>query len=137
MRASAILSLGLAAFATSSPIEARQDSSNYFSVSNFVYGCTSTCDWSFDVTVHGNQQNHPPVKKAVHCQGSLDDQDFVTCSGISDTRSVAAYIVKRNNQLRLRYEVNFPEEGSRYDYYGHRKVCLHSLLTCENDSLTR
>lgn len=123
MRASTILGLGLAALATSSPIEARQDTSgNTFEVSNFVYGCTITCDWNFDVTVTGDQTNHPPVKKAVHCQGNLDDTDFVECSGPNDTRYVSAYIRKSNNQLRLKYHVEKPKQGAYYEYFGHRHV---------------
>lgn len=46
MRTSAILGLSLAALATAAPLEARQDASgNTFDVSDFVYGCTTTCDW--------------------------------------------------------------------------------------------
>jgi hypothetical protein len=123
MRTAAILSLGLAALATSTPIEPRADTSgNTFEVTNFVFGCTTTCDWNFDVTVTGSQPNHPPVKNAVHCAGSLTDNDFVECSGPNDTRYVSAYIRKSNNQLRLKYTVGKPAQGAYYEYFGHRKV---------------
>ncbi|KAK5166894.1 uncharacterized protein LTR77_007623 [Saxophila tyrrhenica] len=124
MRASAIIGLSLAALATSSPIEARQDDSgNVFSVSDFVFGCTTTCDWSFDVTVVGSQlPNHPPVKNAVTCSGSLEDKDFVECSEFGNgNRYVAAYITPAN-QLRLKYHVTKPRQGAYYEYFGHRKV---------------
>ena len=42
---------------------------------------------------------------------------------ISTTQSIAAYIVKSTNELKLRYEVNVPTEtGGRYDYYGEERV---------------
>ena len=124
MRSSTILTLGLAAVATSSPLAPRADGSgNYWEVSNFVFGCTTTCDWSFDVTVHGSSANHPEVLAPVTCSGSTTKQDYKTCSkiGNSDTRSVAPYI-DENNKLRLPYQVQKPKQGARYDYYGHKHV---------------
>ena len=123
MRASAVLGLSLAALATSSPIEARQDTSgNTFNVSNFVFGCTVTCDWSFDVTVSGSQTNHPALTTAVTCSGSTTDKDFVECTeiGNGNTRYVAAYITGAD-QLRLKYHVSKPKQGAYYEF-----VFLHS-----------
>ena len=125
MRASSILTLGTAALAAAAPaqLEERQAELGQFHVSNFVYGCTTTCDWSFDVTVGPKFANHPPVKKTVHCEGSTDIKSFQdgTCSDISDTKTIRAFIGPQN-RLRLQYEVSFPEEGSRYAYTGGKKV---------------
>lgn len=124
MRTSTILSLGLAALSTASPVEKRQSiDDNYFAVTNFVYGCTTTCDWSFDVSIIGNDGAvHPPVNTPVTCSGSTKKQDYKQCSATNnENRSISAYIDK-NNKLQLQYEVNLPKKGERYNYFGHKKV---------------
>ena len=120
MRSSTILSLGLAALASSTPIETRADK-NYFAVTNFVYGCTTTCDYSFDVTIVGSAVNHPPVSTPVTCSGSTGKQKYKQCTSFSDNRSISAYIDK-DNELQMRYEVNKPKKGERYNCSGHKHV---------------
>ncbi|KAK3722480.1 hypothetical protein LTR37_002472 [Vermiconidia calcicola] len=122
MRTSTILAAGLATIASAAPVlEERQNNGNYFQVSNFVFGCTVTCDWSFDVQVVGKTENHPAVNKVISCSGTKEDTDFVECSDVDERRSILAYITPKN-QLRLQYEVNQPAKGARYNYYGHKKV---------------
>lgn len=123
MRASAIIALGAAALATASPIEARQSiDDNYFQVSNFVYGCTTTCDWSFNVYVTGDDgANHPGFSTPVKCSGSTAKQDYKACGKVNNKQSVSAYI-DEDNKLQLQYEVNKPAKGERYNYFGHKKV---------------
>ncbi|KAK3716055.1 hypothetical protein LTR37_006785 [Vermiconidia calcicola] len=123
MRTSTILAAGLATIASAAPVlEERQNNGNYFQVSNFSYGCSVTCDWSFDVQVIGKTENHPPVdRKVISCSGTTEDTDFVECSDVDERRSILAYITPKN-QLRLQYEVNQPAKSARYNYYGHKKV---------------
>lgn len=84
---------------------------------------TSSCYYSFNVTVPDSAQNHPAILTPVHCSGSLDDdKDYVTCGHISQTQSIAAYIVKDTNELKLRYNVENPTEGSYYSYFGEKRV---------------
>lgn len=116
MRASTLLSVSIAALASGAPLEERAPS-NYFAVSKFVYGCTVTCDWSFDVKVFGKQAEHPPVKKPVTCSGSTTDQDYVKCAEINASQSIYAYI-DEDNQLQLQYEYDDTAEGARCQYYG-------------------
>lgn len=124
MRASSILALGAAALVSAAPLEERAADLGEFYITNFVFGCTTSCDWSFDVTVGPKSDHHPAVKKPVHCEGSLDEvkgfQDG-TCSDISDTKTIRAFIGPKS-RLNLQYEINFPKEGSTYWYQGGKKV---------------
>jgi hypothetical protein len=121
MRFSIILSAGIITLAAAAPIKTRADS-NYFQVTKFSYGCTTTCDWSFDVTVVGQSSNHPAVSTPVTWSGSLADKDYMTCRNISNTQTISAYIKKSNNDLLLHYQVGKPKQGARYNYYGHTHV---------------
>ena len=121
MRSSILLSAGLAILATAAPLEAR--AINEFQVTKFVYGCTTTCNWSFNVTILGDRtKNNPAVSTPVTCSGSLIDKDYVTCASVSNTQTISAYIKKSNNQLLLQYQVEKPKQGARYNYYGHTHV---------------
>ena len=120
MRPSTVLALGLATAASASPIESRAANPLQFEVSNFVFGCTVTCDWSFDVTVPSKAAG-PTVSTPVTCSGSTTDKDYKECSAISNKLSIAAYIDKKN-QLQLKYEVQKPAKGQTCDYYGHKHV---------------
>lgn len=64
MRTSTLLTTTLAAFAASTPLVPRVEG-NYFQISNFSYGCTTTCDWSFSVTIPNTSANHPAVSSPV------------------------------------------------------------------------
>ena len=130
MRASSILALGAAALVSAAPLEERAGLGE-FSITNFVYGCTTTCDWSFDVTIGPKSDHHPAVKKAVHCEGSTDIKGFQdgSCADISDTQTLRAFIGPAN-RLKLQYEVSFPSEGSTYWYQGgndNMKLDWHRL----------
>lgn len=122
MRVSSILALGAATAVSAAPLQERADLGE-FSITNFVYGCTTTCDWSFDVTISPKSDHHPAVKKPVHCEGSTDITTFQdgTCADISDTKSLRAFIGPKN-RLKLQYEINFPDEGATYWYQGGKKV---------------
>lgn len=115
MHASAILALGAAALASAAPTTSQKDT---FEVSNFVFGCTSTCDWYMDVSFNGGA--------SYYCKGSLQQTtDYTQCSGEGD-EVLAAYIDNftdnTKNILKLQYEVSNAEEGTRYDYYGEDRV---------------
>ena len=123
MYASTLVAAGFAALASAAP--ATSSTNQYaFEVTNFVFGCSAGCYYNFDVTAPDSGLNHPAITTPVHCSGGLDqDTDYVTCGTISETQSIAAYIVKATNELKLRYEVNVPTEtGGRYDYYGEKEV---------------
>ena len=111
---------GLAALASAAPLEERA-SSNYFAVSNFVYGCTVTCDYSFSVSVVGDQAEHPSVDTPVTCSGHSGTQKFKKCGRVSDTQSIYAYIDK-DSKLQLDYEYHDVKAGATYNYYGHQHV---------------
>ena len=85
---------------------------------------TPSSFYSFNVTAPNSANNHPAIVNPVTCSGGLDtNTDYTTCGHISTTQSIAAYIVKDTNELKLRYEVNVPTEtGGRYDYFGHKTV---------------
>ena len=121
MRSSIILTAGLTALTAAAPLERR--AIEEFQVSKFVYGCTTTCDWSFDVSILGDgTKNNPAVSTPVTCSGSLTDTNYVSCSSVSNTQTISAYIKKSNNQLKLQYQVDEPKQGARYNYYGHTHV---------------
>lgn len=112
---------GLAVLANAAPLESH--AINEFQVTNFVYGCTTTCDWSFNVSILGDgTKNNPAVSTPVTCSGSLTDKDYVTCGSVSDTQTISAYIKKSNNQLLLQCQVEKPKQVARYNYYGHTHV---------------
>lgn len=101
-----ILCFVILVIAGTAPLRERAIPSNqYFGISNFTFGCTTTCDWSFDVAIHGNNTNHPAVRELVSCSGSNETQDYVDCGHISGSQSIAAYI-NLQDQLQLQYEFN-------------------------------
>ncbi|KAK4632303.1 Ecp20-2 [Fulvia fulva] len=117
------LILAGAALAAAVPSELAGPKPNQFTITNFVFGCTVGCDWSFNVAVQGSGPDHPPVKKPVKCSGNVNDaKDYVDCGKISDTQRIKAYIVKATNQLKLEYEVQKPNHGAVYRYTGEKKV---------------
>lgn len=94
-----------------------------FAITSFVFGCTVGCSYSFDLSVSGNAENHPAVKKLVTCSGDLDTAtDYVECGHVSKTQRLYAYIVKDTNELKLQYEVQRPKTGAVYRYMGERVV---------------
>ena len=103
---------GLAAAAPSAP-KAKTDS---FEVSKFVFGCTAGCYYNFDVSFKNDAK--------YHCEGSLDDNDYVKCTGTKKSETISAYIDDSNskNVLKLQAEVSNAKEGSRYNYFGHDQV---------------
>lgn len=122
MRVSNILALGSAALVSAAPLQERADLGE-FSITNFVFGCTVTCDWSFDVTIGPKFDHHPAVKKAVHCSGTKDIKSFQdgTCTDISGTQTLRAFIGPAD-RLKLQYEIQYPQEGATYWYQGGKKV---------------
>jgi hypothetical protein len=115
MHASAILALGAAALAAAAPTtqQKKQDS---FEVSKFVFGCTAGCYYNFDVSYDNGS--------SYHCAGSLAETDYLQCTG--EDENLTAYIDnatdKTKNILKLQYEESDVEAGTRYNYYGHKRV---------------
>lgn len=123
MIASTLLLSTLAALVAGSPIAARDP--NIFHVSNFVFGCTTTCDWYYDVTVVNDAVNHPRTG-SVHCQGSLDsvtsfDTAASACDFISDSQKLSTFIDQDNN-LQLRYKYENTTLGGTFWYEGSTPV---------------
>jgi uncharacterized protein YjbJ (UPF0337 family) len=114
MHASAIIALGAAALAAAAPTT--QQKKDSFEVSKFVFGCTSGCYYNFDVAYNGGE--------TYHCAGALTDTDYLQCTGADD--NLTAYIDnatdKTKNILKLQYEDSDVEAGTRYNYYGHKRV---------------
>ncbi|KAF7197604.1 hypothetical protein HII31_01107 [Pseudocercospora fuligena] len=126
MRTSTILALAASTLTSASPLLAIEPPvTAQFNVSKFVFGCTTGCYWSFNVTVEGEFKNHPELKSPVTCSGGLDEnKDYKKCDvgDVSETQEVLAYIVKDTNMLKLQYAVNNLEERSTYRFYGEKKV---------------
>ncbi|KAI5363083.1 hypothetical protein Slin15195_G104600 [Septoria linicola] len=93
-----------------------------FAVSNFVFGCTAGCNYSFDLAVEGSAENHPAVTKSVKCSGDLEATDYVQCGHVSKTQRLYAYIEKDTNKLKLEYEVSRPKASAVYRYTGEKTV---------------
>ena len=94
-----------------------------FAITNFVFGCTVGCSYSFDLSVSGNAENHPAVKKPVKCSGNLDTAtDYVECGHVSKTQKLYAFIEKDTNELKLQYEVQRPKTQAVYRYMGEKVV---------------
>jgi hypothetical protein len=125
MHASAILALGAATLAAAAPAANKHHAKNEFSVTNFSFGCTGSCYWSFNLTVpQVKSERHPLVLDPVTCSGNLDqDTDYILCDPIpSSSQVLKAYVVKATNELKLLYQVNLPELGERYVYEGETEV---------------
>jgi hypothetical protein len=92
----------------------------YFSLTKFNYGYSApTGGFLFDVTVHGAAQNHPEILTPVTCQGSVPSDTYFTCSSISTTQSINAYI-DAADILHLSYSVQAPDGD--FTYFGTKKV---------------
>ena len=125
MRASTILALGAAGLVAAAPI-ASDDScdndnkggDNYgeFAVNKFVFGCTAGCYYSFDTAFQSDNQ--------WHCEGSLEDKDYVECKGDTKGETYYAYIdtTTDKNILKLQYEVTDVDAGTRSNFYGEDQV---------------
>ena len=115
MHASAILALGDAALAAAAPTT--QQKKDSFEVSKFVFGCTAGCYYNFDVAYNGGE--------SYHCAGSTTLTDYVECTAGED-KNLLAYIDnttdKTKNILKLQFEDSDVEAGTRYNYYGHKRV---------------
>ncbi|KXS93610.1 hypothetical protein AC578_7808 [Pseudocercospora eumusae] len=123
MRTSTILALAASTLALASPL-LELEVTHQFAVTKFVFGCSASCSWSFNVTVQGEFGNHPELKTPATCSGGLDeDHDYKKCVGVdSETQEVFAYIDKDNNLLRLQYAVDNLEDHHTYRYYGEKEV---------------
>ena len=115
MHASAILALGAAALAAAAPTT--QQKKDSFEVSKFVFGCTAGCYYNFDVAYNGGE--------SYHCAGSTTLTDYVECTA-GDDKNLLAYIDnttdKTKNILKLEYVDSDVDAGTRYNYYGHKRV---------------
>jgi hypothetical protein len=126
MRASTILTLGVAGLAaalpTSTPDDCGDESGSTdtqtygsFFVNKFVFGCTAGCYYTFDVSFTTNEEQF-------ECSGSLQDKDYVDCKG---NESYSAYIdtTSGENILKLQYTVNnYPNEGTVTHFFGDDQV---------------
>jgi hypothetical protein len=91
-----------------------------FFVNNFVFGCTSGCYYSFDVSF-------TTMDTQFSCSGSLEDKDYVECKGDVSGESYSAYIDNTTdataNILKLQLTVdNYPDEGTTTHWYGEDQV---------------
>lgn len=120
MRASTILALGAATLASAAPICGNDDNASgdqgKFFVNKFSFGCTAGCYYSFDVAFQSDN--------SYHCEGSLEDKDYVQCKGDGTGESYSAFIdtTSGENILKLEYEVSDVDAGSRTNYYGEDQV---------------
>jgi hypothetical protein len=115
MHASAILAFAAAGLAAAAPTANTGDKGKFF-VNKFVFGCTSGCYYSFNLSFQNDAQ--------FQCSGSLEDKDYVECKGEVDTESYYAYIdtTEDKNILKLQFEVSNSEEGTVTRYYGEDQV---------------
>ncbi|CZT18384.1 uncharacterized protein RCC_04228 [Ramularia collo-cygni] len=133
MHASTIFALAAATFASAAPVDIPGQQFGSFEVSNFIFGCTSGCNWYFDVSIAGSFLNHPAIDTPVHCEGgwALDPSDvpseYVECGPISQTQSVSAYVTRaveegEQSVLNLVYSTSNPLTGAVFKYYGDDNV---------------
>lgn len=125
MLASTLIAFGAAGLAAAAPTSPPKygsgddtSSQGTFLVSNFVFGCTVGCNYYFDVAFNDDF--------SAHCEGTLDDKDYVKCkaSSDSDSETTYAYIDTTTdaNLLKLNYETSDASAGTRYNYYGEEQV---------------
>jgi hypothetical protein len=89
-----------------------------FFVNKFVFGCTASCYYSFEVSFTTSDAQFA-------CSGSLDDKNYVECKGDVDGESYSAYINTTTdvNLLKLQLTVsNYPDEGTTTHWYGEDQV---------------
>lgn len=115
MRASSIIALGAATLAAAAP--ATSKASEKFNVNKFVFGCTSGCYYTFDLNFSGETAKY-------ECSGSLEDKDYVQCTGAEGSKAYYAYIdtTENKNILKLQYEVSDVKEQTVTRSYGHKQV---------------
>lgn len=114
MRASTIIALGAATLATAAPTT---KTSEKFNVNKFVFGCTAGCYYSFDLNFSGEAAKY-------ECSGSLEDKDYVQCTGAEGSKAYYAYIdtTANKNILKLQYEASDVKEQTVTRSYGHKQV---------------
>jgi hypothetical protein len=134
MRASTIIAFATAGLVAAAPTSAPSCKNNNnsgskdtttqtygsFFVNNFVFGCTSGCYYSFDVSF-------TTMDEQFKCSGSLEDKDYVECKGDVTGESYSAYIDNTTdataNTLKLQLTVdNYPNEGTTTHWYGEDRV---------------
>ena len=114
--------LSAAALATANPLE-QATQGKAFVITNFIFGCTIGCDWSFNVVIQGSGPNHPPVKLPVKCSGNTDNAlDYTDCGVVSDTQKIRAYVTMDTNVLNLEYDVQKQSQNLVYHFTGELKV---------------
>ena len=89
-----------------------------FFVNKFVFGCTAGCYYSFDVSFTTTDEQYS-------CSGSLEDKDYVDCTGKESGASYSSFIdtTSGKNILKLQYTVNnYPNEGTVTHFYGEDQV---------------
>jgi hypothetical protein len=115
MHTSTIIALGAATLAAAAPTACNPQKDS-FEVSKFVFGCTAGCYYNFDVTYNDSD--------SYHCAGALTATDYIQCTGEDD--NLLAYIDnatdKTKNILKLEYVDSDVDAGTRYNYYGHKRV---------------
>ena len=127
MHATTLLLTSLAALTSATPVPSTNNYSpnNLFHIENFVFGCTTTCDWYYDITVTNSSENHPSTGP-VHCQGSLDtiksfaDAENV-CAVPSANQHIATFIDKETNLLQIQYRYT-PGDSYEFWYEGNQTV---------------
>jgi hypothetical protein len=128
MRASTIIAIAGSSLVAAAPTP--REATNTFEVTDFSFGCTNECYWSFSATVTGNNPpSHPAVETPVTCSGSFTGADpssgkqYNTCSSTgNDKTELLAMIDRETNILSLLYLVNAPEDGNNYRYLGQQEV---------------
>jgi hypothetical protein len=131
MRSSTIIAFATAGLAAAAPTSAPScknsnagsastatQSYGSFFVNKFVFGCTSGCYYSFDVSF-------TTTDTEFSCSGSLSDKDYVECKGDVKGESYSAYIDTTTgaNLLKLQLTVSdYPDKGTTTHWYGKDQV---------------
>ena len=123
MRASTIIAVAASTLAGAVPVTRDASLPGTFEVTNFSFGCTASCYYSFDVVVSGSADHHPDFTTPVKCSGGLDENtDYTECGTVSQTQSVLAYIEKDTSLLKLKYVTQDLSNGATYSYLGEKEV---------------
>jgi hypothetical protein len=111
---------------------AATEAPNTFEVTNFSFGCTTDCAWTFSATVTGDHPpNHPALTTPVTCSGSFTGPDdpngsqYTPCSKTDSpegsSTELYARIDAKTNELGFLYYVYTPT-GHNYLYLGEKTV---------------
>ncbi|KAF2216479.1 hypothetical protein CERZMDRAFT_93769 [Cercospora zeae-maydis SCOH1-5] len=130
MHFSTLLAAGAASLVAAAPAPQGQPAPSTllvgtFKVSQFNYTCeagnANNCQWSFNLGIWGEGENHPAAPGPYFCEGSSANSFFKACNRINDTQTLLAYIPP-SNMLQFQYDVDVESDMTTYAYFAQALV---------------